>query len=421
MYTPLKLLALLLTGALMLPGSSGAQTLTRFASVYKITGSVVATNAAGTSRRTLKAGDVVYVGEQVRADANGEAVLRTDDAGVIAVRPNAAFVMDQFSANGDKQDKFSVRILTGALRMITGWTGLFNKDNHRIVTPSATLGIRGTDHEPYVMSAELSVELQQPEGTYNRVYKGGTVLRANGGEVDIDAGRVGFAPALPPGRTRALMTVLLPALLDKVPGFFLPGTYDDELEALAQQSMSEAVQSHKIEPPSAADNAAAQMPSATAAASVPDAADTAKKPVETGACQPTAIASTWLAELDAAIEKRDALQFVSKFDNKARISATVRNGQGEATEVHFTREEMVKSTFSALSELSAFSTRRPVINAKLAAGNHGAQCDRIEVESLVIESGQRNGGSYRVESVENYQLRKTAAGWVATQASTRQR
>lgn len=416
MYNPIKLIALLLTGVLLLPASAGAQTPTRFASVYKITGSVVATDASGTKKRTLKSGDPVYVGEQVRAGANGEAVLRTDDAGVIAVRPNAAFVMEQFSANGDNQDKFSVRILTGALRMITGWTGLFNKDNHRIVTPSATLGIRGTDHEPYVLSAEMAVDLQQPEGTYNRVYKGGTVLKANGGEVDIDPGQVGFAPVAVPGRTRALMTVLLPALLDKVPGFFVPGAFDNELEALAQQSMREATLAHKFQLPSGTAMAA----SGTATPATPDAHGNANAAAETGACQPSAIATAWLAELDAAIEKRDALAFVSKFDNRARITATVRNGQGDPAEVGFTRDEMVKSTFAALSQLSDYSSRRPVINAKLSASARVAKCDRIEVESVVIESGKRNGGSYRVESLEKYKLMKTPSGWIAVQASTTQ-
>jgi hypothetical protein len=416
MYTPLKLIALLLTSALLLPTSAGAQTPTRFASVYKITGSVVAIDSGGSKKRTLKAGDPVYVGEQIHADASGEAVLRTEDAGVIAVRPNATFVMDQFSANGDNQDKFSIRILTGALRMITGWTGLFNKDNHRIVTPSATLGIRGTDHEPYVMSAELSVELQQPEGTYNRVYKGGTVLQSNGGEVDINPGQVGFAAAPPPGHTRALMTVLLPALLDKVPGFFVPGAFDTELEALAQESMREATRTHKVQLPTnpAAANGSAATPATPGA-------NPETKAAESGACQPTAIATNWLTELDSAIDKRDATQFLSKFDNKARITATVRNAQGAPTEVSFTREEMVKSTFDALSQLSEFSSRRPVITAKLSPATRAVKCDHLEVESVVIESGKRNGGSYRVESVESYRLVKLPSGWIAVQANTRQR
>lgn len=416
MHTPIRLLALLLTGALLVPVSASAQTTARFASVYKVTGSVVATDATSGKKRPLQQGDPVYVGEQVRAGANGEAVLRTDDAGVIAVRPNAAFVMEQFSANGDSQDKFSVRILTGALRMITGWTGLFNKDNHRIVTPSATLGIRGTDHEPYVMSAEMALELHQPEGTYNRVYQGGTVLRASGTEVEINPGRVGFAPASPPGRTRALITALMPALLDKVPGFFVPGAFDNELEALAQDSMRDAVAAHKLQLPDAAPTALAAAPAAVSPASSPLSSPAATP--ETGACQPTAIATAWLAELDAAIEKRDALQFVSKFDSRARISAHVRNGQGDPMDISFTREEMVKSTFASLAQLNNYASRRPVVQARLGNGSRAARCDRIDVESVVIESGIRNGGSYRVESLEHYQLVKQAAGWIAVQAST---
>ena len=422
MYTKIKLFALLLVGALLAPVCASAQTPAHFASVYKITGSVVATDAASGSQRTLKAGDPVFVGEQVQSGATGEAVLRTDDAGVIAVRPNAAFMMEQFSANGDRQDKFTVRIMKGALRMITGWTGLFNKDNHRIVTPSATLGIRGTDHEPYVMSADMAAELHQPEGTYNRVYQGGTVLKANGGEVDIEPGRVGFAPATAaasdanqPRHTRALITVLLPSLLDKVPGFFVPGAFDDELEALAQRSMEEAALVHKFpSAPSAESVATPAAPDATVQATAPAVPANAT-------CQPTAIATQWLAELDAAIVRRNALQFVSKFDPHARITATVRNAQGVPTDVSFTREEMVKSTFAAMSELSEYSSRRPTITGTLSGTRHAAKCDHLDVESVVIENGKRNGGSYRVESLEKYKLVRQATGWVAVQASTSQR
>ena len=103
-------------------GASGAwaQDNQRFGSVHKIVGTVVASDTVGSRRRELKQGDPVFVGEQIRSSINSEAVLKTDDAGVIAVRPNATFVMERFTANGDANDQFSMRIISGALRMITG-------------------------------------------------------------------------------------------------------------------------------------------------------------------------------------------------------------------------------------------------------------------------------------------------------------
>ena len=98
------------------------------------------------------------------AAASSEAVLKTDDAGWLAVRPGAVFVAERFAAEGRPSDEFAVRIFVGALRMITGWVGRSNREGHRVLTPTATIGIRGTDHEPYVMTTELAESLAQTAG-----------------------------------------------------------------------------------------------------------------------------------------------------------------------------------------------------------------------------------------------------------------
>ena len=43
----------------------------------------------------LKEGSLVLVGETVKAASNGEAVLKTEDAGMIAVRPGAEFFAER--------------------------------------------------------------------------------------------------------------------------------------------------------------------------------------------------------------------------------------------------------------------------------------------------------------------------------------
>jgi hypothetical protein len=418
-----KVLALLVVLPLLLISTgAGAQSTQRFASVYKITGSVVATDSTGQQKRELKQGDTLFVGEQVRATATGEAVLRTDDAGVIAVRPNAAFVMEQFTANGNAGDNLSVRILTGALRMITGWTGYYNKERHRILTPSATVGIRGTDHEPYVLSAEMSVDLQMPEGTYNKVNSGGTVLSANGVQLDVSAGRVGFAPAKSEMRPRALLTVLMPSLLEKVPGFFVAGAFDSELEALAAADMTAAAKAGKLS--GAVQTAAVPEPGAAPTAGPMTGTSTVmpeEKLVETGNCRPVAIATQWLQELDMAVVNKDGQTFLDKFDSQSKVVARVRDGAGNPVELSFTRDELVKSTFASFAQLSNYASRRPVIKAVLSAQTRPTQCDRIDIESVAIESGTRNGGSYRAETLETYKLVKRSGKWVALQATTSMR
>lgn len=391
----------------------------RFATVYKISGAVAGVDAANGARRELKPGDIVRVGEVVQASATGEAVLRTDDAGIIAVRPNSSFVMERFSAKSRPDDQFGMRIFSGALRLITGWTGLRNKDNYRVVTPTATIGIRGTDHEPYVMSAELAASLKQAEGTYNKVNRGGTTLDMAGAQLAIDAGQVGFAPSRTGAKKRALITALLPSLLDKVPGFYVPGVFDAELEDLAARDLAEALKT--LAP---GEQPASTLPAKAAVdapAPSPEAASAVKKPANSAQCDPAGIARTWLEQLDGAIVERNALQFVNLFAPQVRVSALVRNTSGDYTELSYSRSELAKSTFASLNQLIQFSTRRPSVNAQLASGSPSGKCDRIEVDSVVIESGTRAGMSYRLESLERYTLARLGDNWLAVSASTKQR
>ena len=406
-----------------------AQDNQRFASVYKIVGTVVASDTAGGKRRELKQGDAVYVGEQIRSSTNSEAVLKTDDAGVIAVRPNASFVMERFTANGDANDQFSMRIVSGALRMITGWTGFFNKDRHRIITPSATVGIRGTDHEPFVLSADLASDLRVPEGTYDKVNKGGTVLGLNGANLDIDAGRVGFAPARPVGRSRALITALTPTLLDRVPGFFVAGSFDGELESLVATDFNEAIRAHRAGQPTPG-SAPAPVPSAPAPGVVPEAPATAPVAIaaavpeatgETATCKPSAIATAWLKTLDTSVLQKNARVFMAQFDPQVRVVAHVRGANGEMTDVTFSRDEMARSTATSFGEISLYASRRPVVKARVASDVRPGQCDRVEIETVVLEGGNRNGASFRTETLETYKLVRRAGKWLAIEASTTQK
>ena len=390
----------------------------RFASVYKISGAVLVVDAASGAKRELKQGDAVRVGDVVQASATGEAVLRTDDAGIIAVRPNASFVMERFSARGRADDQFGMRIFTGALRLITGWTGLRNKESYRVTTPTATLGIRGTDHEPYVMTAELAQKLQQAEGTYNKVNRGGTTLDVAGAQLSIDAGQVGFAPGKSGAKKRALMIALLPSLLEKVPAFFVPGVFDAELEALAAHDLAEALKTLAPGEP-----AASHQPQKVLPQDAPDTVPAAPTQLAPSSqCHPGEIATAWLAQLDGAIQERHALRFVNLFAPQVKVTALVRDASGDYTELQYSRSELAKSTFAALDQLSQFASRRPTVHARLAPSASAAKCDRIEVDSVVIESGLRAGLSYRLESFETFTLVAQQSGrWLAVSASTKQR
>ncbi len=404
---------------------------TRYATVFRIRGELTA--SGGGRERKLREGDVVYVGEKVRAPALAEAVLKTDDAGMVAVRPGTEFVAERFAAEDKPTDSFSVRLLTGSLRVISGWISRTNRSGHNIVTPSATIGIRGTDHEPYVLSAELATATNNKEGTYDKVNRGGTTMQVGDNKLDIDAGRVGFVRAPTPVkenksgfRERALMTILLPVLLDKVPNFYVPGEFDAELDRYSQTADQEGQrqleQRRKSPPPSpvAPSPAPAKAPAVSPAPTfAPAAAPTpaAAPAIATVAgCEPTVIAKGWLEQLDGAIAKRNAPGIVAMFAPEAAVRATVRGNEGKMAGVDISRDELAQSTLAAMKGLKDYKQRRVWTEGKPIT----ATCDRIGVKSVVIEQGKQSGKPYRFESLEEYVLELRAGKWLAIKAETTQ-
>ncbi len=389
-----------------------------FANVWRLRGDVFVTSKLGVPRR-LREGGTVFVGEQVRAAPNSEAVLKTGDSGIVAVRPGAEFVPERFAAEGKSTDRQILRLITGSLRVITGWIGQLNRNDHRIVTPSATIGIRGTDHEPYVLPASMA-NANYRQGTYDKVNRGATLLDANGGNVEIDSGKVGFArdPSAPAVRNRALMTVLLPVLLAKVPEFYVPGSFDQELDRYSETV--DAVSQKQLESRTGVKLAAPTKAAAPAkASSAPELAPEPPPPVIVG-CPPLTIGEAWLGRFDRAIVRRDIKTILGLFAPEIVAKATVRSGDGMAT-LEFKREEMVNSTLNSIASLKDYQQRRVSLEATLAEGETEATCKQVVVKSIAIEQGQMNGRPYRFEALEEYLLEQRNGEWLAITAHTTQR
>jgi hypothetical protein len=161
-------------------------------------------------RRTgVKLKDPVGEGDSVVTGADGELHLNMQDGGYIAVRPNTAMKIMQYRANGDANDTSVFGIVKGALRSVTGFIGQFNARSTKIITPTATIGIRGTDHETFVVEQNDTVG---EAGTYDKVNAGGTFIETPQGRTEVTPDHAGFASSK--GDT--------PRVLDRVPGFFKP-------------------------------------------------------------------------------------------------------------------------------------------------------------------------------------------------------
>lgn len=377
------------------PGSK-ATTPKAFATVWRISGKVTASGKDSIQARSLQEGDSVYVGELLNATSTGEAVLKTQDNGMIAVRSNTEFLAEKFSADGKSSDNITIRLLTGSLRVISGWISHINRSGAKIVTSSATIGIRGTDHEPYVLSAELAASTFNKEGTYDKVNRGGTTIQVGDKTLDIDPGKVGFVRATGKGlETRALMTLLLPVLLDKVPNFYIPGKFDAELD---QYSLTaDKVSLLGLEQ---------------------------KRGISAGApskeCIPGDIANAWLDQLDTAIERSDVSGIISLFAADTKVRATVRDSSGKMTSVDLGRDELAQSTVDAIKGLKDYKQRRVSTDAKLGKTSSEAACNRISLKSVVIEQGLQSGKPFRFESLEEYELELRDGKWLSIKAETTQ-
>lgn len=393
------IVCMLMGAALPIHSASAAETAAanpdagkRFATVLRVRGEVVASGGSTGKERILREGDAVYVGERVRAPALAEAVLKTEDAGFLAIRPSTDFVAERYAAEDKPTDTFTVRLLTGSLRLVSGWLGRTNRAGSKVVTPTATIGIRGTDHEPYVLSAELAASTSNREGTYDKVNRGGTTMEVGENKLDIDAGRVGFVRAAGGKgfKERALLTILMPVLLDKVPGFYVPGEFDPELDKLSEAADQDSLRALE---------------------------QRRKAPAPAAQCAPGKLARAWLKQFDGAIVKRDVKTILELFAADAAVRANVKDKDGALTGVDLSRDEMVQSTVAAMKGLSNYKQRRVTTDA--AAEGEG--CARIAVKSVVIEQGRQSGKPYRFEAVEDYVLELRDGKWLAVKAVTTQK
>lgn len=374
-------------------GAAGAQDAapTPFGTVTHLHGEVQAIAADGTAR-PLAVGMPLYVGERIQSSQLGEALVKARDASLVAVRPRTQFTIEGFRAQGNKNDNFAIRLAAGSLRLITGWIGKRNRSNYRIHAPNATIGIRGTDHEPFVLDPDLAGELAWSSGTYDKVNSGATVLTAAGQSVEIAPGKVGFvrssAPA-PTGTQKGLLTILLPTLLDKVPGFYVPGRFEADVDDYARESEAAQKQAYQA------------------------------LKAQQAACAPRKVAGEWLKAFDAAIGRRDAQAVLAMFAPEVTVKARVKMPDGSMNTVEVSRDDMVASTLQALSTLSNYRHKRHSLKA--GAESPEEMCGRIRLQSVVVEQALQAGKPFRFESLEDIVLEQRDGHWLAVSAETTQR
>jgi hypothetical protein len=148
-------LALILPAASAFAASAGKITL--------LTGQATAARSDGTIRN-LKLNDPVFSREFVSTSSNSFVNIKFADGGAVLIKPNSRFHIEQFDygttekkpAAGAQADaapqrvtasRAFFRLLKGGFRAVSGLIGKTDRNEYRVTTPVATIGIRGTDYE----------------------------------------------------------------------------------------------------------------------------------------------------------------------------------------------------------------------------------------------------------------------------------
>ena len=181
--------------------------------VQIVVGAAQLIDLAGRSR-PLERGAEVKQGDRIVTGEGALVQMKMTDGALLSVRTDTDVTVEKYRHNEKSaQDSgMLLKLARGALRSITGWIGGNNPDAYKVVTPTATIGIRGTDHEPVFIPEPKPGEIPvgQP-GTYDKVNSGATTIHTQIGMIDVKPGQVGFVP-MTPG--------VAPRVLPGIPEFF---------------------------------------------------------------------------------------------------------------------------------------------------------------------------------------------------------
>lgn len=180
---PISLAALLAlsAGAWAQSSASGPPALPA-ATLEFVQGSVAVRSAAGASRIAQR-GTVVNNGETIETQS-GRAQMRMIDGAFISLQNDTTLRLDNYRvASATESESGFMSLVRGGLRTVTGLIGRSSKQNYRLQTATATVGIRGTGFS--ATSGE--------DGTRVRVAEGAIALCTQGGCLDLAAMQSGYA------------------------------------------------------------------------------------------------------------------------------------------------------------------------------------------------------------------------------------
>jgi hypothetical protein len=197
---------------LLAPCAANAQSA---ASFIVAIGAVQVVDAAGQTRPAQRGGSLAP-GDRVVTGSNGLAQIRFSDGAMLSVRADSDLKIDAYSFRGESDTLATtvLQLVRGGLRAITGAVARVHRSGYKVVTPTATIGVRGTDFEAFHIPppGQGGVALPGEPGTYLRVTRGVAFLQTSQNILEVQPQQVGFVP----------LATITPRLLPQAPQFMLP-------------------------------------------------------------------------------------------------------------------------------------------------------------------------------------------------------
>lgn len=158
-------------------------------------------------------------GDRIRTGRDGRVLLRFADGAQMSIQGGSEFRVDSYVFDQDRQRSF-FELIKGSIRVISGRIGKRDPQDWRLTTPTATIGIRGTEFtvDQTVCPASGCTDGQVP-GLRVAVIAGRVAVTNLAGTVEVPAGATlaladaqtrpvapasptTITPVLPSGRTR---------------------------------------------------------------------------------------------------------------------------------------------------------------------------------------------------------------------------
>ena len=172
----------------------------------------------GRDPRALSVGAAVYERDQIQTGIQSYAVIAFNDRTRATLSPQSAFRIEEHEYKPEQPDENNsfLSFLQGGLRLVTGAISRLNQKAFRVITPTATIGIRGTGFDIVCQGACVDPNaMRNPaadtvigrllrfflrpayaqsanNGMFFKVWNGGIDLQVGNRTVPVENGRTAF-------------------------------------------------------------------------------------------------------------------------------------------------------------------------------------------------------------------------------------